>query len=30
MDQSFPLDEGADAVAHVATGHAQGKTTITM
>jgi NADPH:quinone reductase-like Zn-dependent oxidoreductase len=30
MDQSFPLDEGAAAVAHVAAGHAQGKTTITM
>jgi NADPH:quinone reductase-like Zn-dependent oxidoreductase len=30
MDQTYPLDEGPAAVAHVATGHAQGKTVITM
>jgi NADPH:quinone reductase-like Zn-dependent oxidoreductase len=30
MDQTFPLDDGAAAMAHVATGHAQGKTVITM
>ena len=30
MDQTFPLEEGAAAVAHVAAGHAQGKTVITM
>ena len=30
MDQVYPLDEGPAAVAHVATGHAQGKTVITM
>ncbi len=30
MDKTFPLDEGVAAVAHVATGHAQGKTAITM
>ena len=30
MDKTFPLDDGVAAVAHVATGHAQGKTAITM
>ncbi len=30
MDQTFPLDEGVAAVAHVATGHGQGKTVISM
>ena len=30
IDSVFPLDDGADAVAHVAAGHAQGKTIITM
>lgn len=30
MDQTFPLDEGPAAVAHVASGHAQGKTVIVM
>jgi NADPH:quinone reductase-like Zn-dependent oxidoreductase len=30
MDKRFPLDDGVAAVAHVATGHAQGKTVITM
>ena len=30
MDQAYPLDEGPAAVAHVAAGHAQGKTVITM
>jgi NADPH:quinone reductase-like Zn-dependent oxidoreductase len=30
MDQIYPLDEGPAAVAHVAGGHAQGKTVITM
>jgi NADPH:quinone reductase-like Zn-dependent oxidoreductase len=30
IDRSLPLDDGAAAVAHVAAGHAQGKTLITM
>ena len=30
IDQTFPLDEGVAAVAHVASGHAQGKSVITM
>jgi NADPH:quinone reductase-like Zn-dependent oxidoreductase len=30
IDQAFPLEEGPQAFAHVAAGHAQGKTVITM